>query len=53
MSAILGGRKKGFLLEIVEKTEKADSGGSSYPGWKRVVTKGKGHLIYLPLYGQD
>ena len=43
MAAILGGRKRGFLLEIVEKTEKGDSGGSgggcTYPGWKRVLTK--------------
>ena len=40
MSAVLGGRRRGFLLEIVEKTEKGDSsGGSNYPGWKRVVTK--------------
>ena len=48
MSAILGGRKRGFILEIVEKTEKADSGGSSYPGWKRVVTKERAHLISPP-----
>ena len=40
MSAILGSRKRGFLLEIVEKTEKGESGwGCSYPGWKRVLTK--------------
>ena len=41
MSAVLGGRRRGFLLEIVEKTEKGDSSGGSsgYPGWKRVVTK--------------
>ena len=44
MAAILGGRKRGFLLEIVEKTEKGDSsggggGGCNYPGWKRVLTK--------------
>ena len=39
MSAILGSRKRGFMLEIVEKSEKGESGGCSYAGWKKVLTK--------------
>ena len=49
MAAVLGGRKRGFLLEIVEKTEKSDSGagGCNYPGWKRVLTKERANEIRL------
>ena len=49
MAAVLGGRKRGFLLEIVEKTEKSESsaGGCNYPGWKRVLTKERANEIRL------
>ena len=55
MAAVLGGRKRGFLLEIVEKTEKSDSGagGCNYPGWKRVLTKGRVHLFPRQKFGLD
>ena len=39
MSAILGSRKRGFLLEIVERSEAGESVGWSYAGWKKVLTK--------------